>query len=276
MTAALEAALWALATTDSFEQGALAAVNLGDDADTTGAIYGQLAGAIYGVEGIPESWREKIVMREEIEAMADRLLELSERDHRVNERLPNDAYWVTPGRLMAGPYPAAPDEIGTREKLQALTAVGVTHYLDLTEPGELNWDGVPLREYRPLLEAVLPLADPDAVHRRMPIRDVSVPTPAEMRAILDHLAGTPGIRRHRLRALLGWHRTYRHGRRLPPDRGGVAGRPRCRPNRQVESWTRQGAQALTSDPRAGRLRSELGSAIEHVAGLTGPEECSGS
>ncbi len=67
---ALEAALWALYTTSSWEQGALAAVNLGDDADTTAAIYGQLAGAIYGAEAIPERWLELLVMREEIEAVA--------------------------------------------------------------------------------------------------------------------------------------------------------------------------------------------------------------
>jgi len=48
----------------------LAAVNLGDDADTTAAIYGQLAGAIYGAQAIPERWLELLVMREEIEAVA--------------------------------------------------------------------------------------------------------------------------------------------------------------------------------------------------------------
>ena len=53
----LEAALWALARTDDFLEGALLAVNLGDDADTVGAIYGQLAGALYGRSGIPENWR---------------------------------------------------------------------------------------------------------------------------------------------------------------------------------------------------------------------------
>ena len=75
---ALEAALWALANHDSFEQGVLAAVNLGDDADTTAAIYGQLAGAIYGVEAIPERWLEKLVMGTEITQMADDLLALTE------------------------------------------------------------------------------------------------------------------------------------------------------------------------------------------------------
>jgi len=69
----LEAALWAFAKSTTFEDGALLAVNLGDDADTTGAIYGQIAGAFYGVEGIPARWREKLAARETIEGMADAL-----------------------------------------------------------------------------------------------------------------------------------------------------------------------------------------------------------
>ena len=74
---ALEAALWALHTTETFADGALAAVNLGDDADTTGAIYGQLAGALYGVDAIPTSWRAQLVLRDEIVALADELHELA-------------------------------------------------------------------------------------------------------------------------------------------------------------------------------------------------------
>ncbi|HEX7260563.1 MAG TPA: ADP-ribosylglycohydrolase family protein [Luteolibacter sp.] len=56
----LEAALWAFHHTTNFRDGALLAVNLGNDADTTGAIYGQFAGACYGIDGIPEEWRKKI------------------------------------------------------------------------------------------------------------------------------------------------------------------------------------------------------------------------
>ena len=58
----LEAALWAFHRSDSFRKGALRAVNLGNDADTTGAIYGQLAGAFYGVNGIPQDWLERLAM----------------------------------------------------------------------------------------------------------------------------------------------------------------------------------------------------------------------
>jgi ADP-ribosylglycohydrolase len=50
-------------------------VNLGEDADTTGAVYGQLAGAFYGVNGIPEPWRERLARREEIVRLATILFE---------------------------------------------------------------------------------------------------------------------------------------------------------------------------------------------------------
>lgn len=73
----LEAALWCFHQTDSFEAAILQAANLGDDADTTAAITGQLAGAYYGVRGIPERWLEKLHDGEEIAATADRLLEAS-------------------------------------------------------------------------------------------------------------------------------------------------------------------------------------------------------
>jgi hypothetical protein len=59
---ALEAALWAFRTGSDFRSGALRAVNLGEDADTTGAIYGPLAGAIYGEAGIPEAWRQRLAL----------------------------------------------------------------------------------------------------------------------------------------------------------------------------------------------------------------------
>lgn len=66
----LEAAMWAFYRTDSFEEGVLLAVNLGDDADTTGAVYGQIAGAFYGLKSIPERWREKLAMGDLIEELA--------------------------------------------------------------------------------------------------------------------------------------------------------------------------------------------------------------
>ena len=73
----LEAALWAFSKTSSFRHGCLLAVNLGDDADTTGAVYGQIAGAFYGEVGIPDSWKSKLARRETIASFAERLFDLS-------------------------------------------------------------------------------------------------------------------------------------------------------------------------------------------------------
>jgi ADP-ribosylglycohydrolase len=78
VVASLEAALWAFARTDSFQEGCLLAVNLGDDADTTGAVYGQLAGAFYGEQGIPKSWRDQLAYRELIESFAEQLFTLAQ------------------------------------------------------------------------------------------------------------------------------------------------------------------------------------------------------
>jgi ADP-ribosyl-[dinitrogen reductase] hydrolase len=69
----LEAALWAFHHSRDFREGALLAVNLGDDADTTGAVYGQLAGAFYGEDNIPVAWRDTIAQRELIVELAEKL-----------------------------------------------------------------------------------------------------------------------------------------------------------------------------------------------------------
>lgn len=70
---ALEAALWAFSQADSYQAGCLLAVNLGDDADTTAAIYGQIAGAYYGLAGVPERWRTRLAHGELILDLADKL-----------------------------------------------------------------------------------------------------------------------------------------------------------------------------------------------------------
>lgn len=70
----LEAALWAFYRSESYREGCLMAANLGDDADTTAAIYGQLAGAYYGLTDIPIAWREKLALYALIEGFADRLM----------------------------------------------------------------------------------------------------------------------------------------------------------------------------------------------------------
>ncbi len=74
----LEAALWAFHHSDSFEEGCLLAVNLGDDADTTAAVYGQLAGAFYGEAGIPATWRARLAQGSPIVDFADRLYQAAQ------------------------------------------------------------------------------------------------------------------------------------------------------------------------------------------------------
>jgi len=70
----LQAALWAFHKSEDFRTGALLAVNLGDDADTTGAVYGQLAGAYFGEAALPAEWREKLALKDVILNLADQLL----------------------------------------------------------------------------------------------------------------------------------------------------------------------------------------------------------
>ena len=67
----LEAAIWCLLTTDNYKDCVLKAVNLGDDTDTVAAVAGGLAGALYGIEDIPDKWLEKLGARDYIEKMCD-------------------------------------------------------------------------------------------------------------------------------------------------------------------------------------------------------------
>jgi ADP-ribosylglycohydrolase len=69
----LEAALWAFHDAADFREAVLKAVNLGDDADTTGAVCGQLAGAFWGESGIPATWRERLARREMLECALEGL-----------------------------------------------------------------------------------------------------------------------------------------------------------------------------------------------------------
>lgn len=73
VVACLEAALWAFSRGTDYRDVVLLAANLGDDADTTAAVAGQLAGAYYGAGGIPAEWRAKLALRQEIEGLAERL-----------------------------------------------------------------------------------------------------------------------------------------------------------------------------------------------------------
>jgi ADP-ribosylglycohydrolase len=71
----LELALWAFERTDSFADGVLLVANAGENSDVAGAVYGQLAGAYYGVEAIPTAWRNSLIKKDLVTSLALRLLE---------------------------------------------------------------------------------------------------------------------------------------------------------------------------------------------------------
>lgn len=69
----LEASLWCMFNSNSYTEAVLKAVNLGDDTDTTGAVTGGLAGLVYGINSIPQTWINLLPRKEEIYNLADRL-----------------------------------------------------------------------------------------------------------------------------------------------------------------------------------------------------------
>lgn len=74
--ATLDAARWCVATSDNFREAVLKAANLGDDADTVGAVTGQIAGALHGLSGIPADWLERLAWREHLLERAESLWRL--------------------------------------------------------------------------------------------------------------------------------------------------------------------------------------------------------
>ena len=70
----LEAALWSVARTGDFRNAVLLAANLADDADTVAAVTGQLAGALYGLSGIPDRWLDRLAWKDRLMEAAQRLL----------------------------------------------------------------------------------------------------------------------------------------------------------------------------------------------------------
>ena len=75
--ATLQSAFWAVTTHHTLEDAVVAAVNLGQDADTTGAVAGALAGAKWGASAIPERWLEALIARDELTSLADGILDLA-------------------------------------------------------------------------------------------------------------------------------------------------------------------------------------------------------
>ena len=81
MLETLCASFWSLLHSTSAREAIELAVAFGEDADSTGAVTGALAGAAYGASTLPASWRDRVQFRDRLEAEAMRLLSLAERDH---------------------------------------------------------------------------------------------------------------------------------------------------------------------------------------------------
>jgi ADP-ribosylglycohydrolase len=169
---ALEAALWAVGGATDFADAVLRAANLGDDADTTAAIAGQLAGARWGASGIPATWRSKLTLGTRITSLARNLaLAGGAEARRATSGLPAwedealvHAWWVRPDQVLAGEYPGHRDAARARAKLSVLVDHGVRTFVDLTRPH----DG--LDAYDATLATI-------AAERGLDLRRVSMPIP---------------------------------------------------------------------------------------------------
>jgi hypothetical protein len=172
--AALEAALWAVGGANDFRSAVLRAANLGDDADTTAAIAGQIAGALWGASAIPVAWMDRVVARERITSLA-RGLYIAGEGTIDQDPWPYDdllhAWWVDPGRLLAGEYPGeypGRKPSVARTKIDILVDAGIRTFVDLTTPADQ------LEPYEPLLRAVALARGLELPHVSFPIPDLSV------------------------------------------------------------------------------------------------------
>ena len=158
----LEASLWCVATSDSFSEAVLKAVNLGKDTDTTGAVAGGLAGAYWGIESIPSRWIEALARREELSRLIGSFFPL------LTQPVPfPDSYWVLPGKVLAGEYPRTKEEDASRAKLSSLLECGITAMVDLTEENERH-SGIPLKPYHRWIEELAAERGKEVRVRRFP------------------------------------------------------------------------------------------------------------
>jgi len=176
--AALEAALWAVGGADDFRSAVLRAANLGDDADTTAAIAGQIAGARWGASAIPDAWVDMVVARDRITSLA-RGLYIAGEGTTDQGPWPYDellhAWWVDPGHVLAGEYPGeypGKKPWKARAKIDILVDAGIRTFVDLTTPYDR------LEPYEPLLSAV-------ALARGLDLRRVAFPIP-DLGVVDDH------------------------------------------------------------------------------------------
>lgn len=189
----LEAALWAFHQASSFRDAVLAAVNLGDDADTTGAVCGQLAGAYFGTDGMPPEWLARLAKRDWIEQASAKLIS----SHLARpsgfaipdpgaERPFDRSYWVVRNRLLAGAYPGHQEPEQHAAQLKSLWDCGIRSVVNLMQKEERDHDGQPFSDYERALSEFATCAD-EVRFARFEIVDVRIPPEDMMKSILDYI-----------------------------------------------------------------------------------------
>jgi protein-tyrosine phosphatase len=98
-----------------------------------------------------------------------------------------NSYWVIPGKFLAGFYPGSEVKEESRQKLRGLLSHGIRQVINLMEPHEINWFGKRFVHYEYEMRALATSMGYTVTCERMPIRDASAPSKAEMCAILDRI-----------------------------------------------------------------------------------------
>ena len=127
--------------------------------------------------------------------------------------LPN-CYWLPGARILAGEYPGASDAREAARKLRLLQAAGVDTFIDLTEAEELE-------PYESLAGTLVHPERGAPAYFRLPVRDLDVPSPAQMHRILGAGRVGAGAWTYRVRSLPGRCRKDRYGRWLLPRAPGL-------------------------------------------------------
>ncbi len=183
---ALAISLFCALRAEDFAHGVRLAVNHGGDSDSTGAITGNILGAMWGRESIPECFLQQLELKHVIEAMASDAAGVRAASAPIPVPF-GRSYWVKEGVLLAGYYPGDSKPEEARRKLQALLDAGIRTTLNLMLEDERGYGQKPFVHYD---EDFRRLGCDMGLRARClhhPIPDLHAPSRDQMRIILDHI-----------------------------------------------------------------------------------------
>ena len=109
-------------------------------------------------------------------------------EDRENLSIPFDrAYWVMPGKLLAGCYPGSPDPDEAIQKQKGLLACGIGEIVNLMEPYEIDHSGNVFAGYEAPMKSLAVKMNMSISFQRFPIKDLGIPSRKDMQHILDHI-----------------------------------------------------------------------------------------